>query len=527
MDNNPNLYRKPKYKYDYTRFFIDADGWTEKERRDAFREKCLTDVYFLLRYGCGIPAHVIDMPFAVDRCNAADKARESKNGLDRRLIMVFRGGYKSLVFNYGLNIQRMLEFPEDATCIFSVNKKLAVKHLKVIKGILESSVQLKDWFSDILYDDPENETQWNEQDGIVLKRESNRAEPTLMASGLVSGMPTGMHFNRLCYDDVVVRDSVKTPHGIEEATEAFRNSQNLRVTIPTLNLERWILGTFYKYNDTYCQILEDDIFKFEKVPWIDEDGNYHIYTTEEAEIQKILLGRYEVSTQMLLDPVPAEDRRFDFSKIKFYNPREVKFSSMRMFLMADVATMKKESRGHDKDRTAIWVLAKDNTGNEYFVDGVYDFLTRPEAVAEAVRLTREYNISLWLWEQTAAQEDEYWIRRVRAEELLKFRLKTFNPVTNKQDRIEGAMLSAIESGLLQFPPEKWYKPKKGKMINLIEVLHKEMDEYPEGKDDWLDCGAQRTKLPLCGRPLRGKGPVTDPKYKPFSMPMKVGLRSYL
>ena len=503
---NPNLTRTPKFKLNYPKLLEDAKALPEIEQNELFRELCLTDMYFLLRYGCGIPAHVMDLPFAVDRCAACDERLASPTGMHKWLIMVFRGGFKSTCFNQGVHIQQILSDPEESGCIFSHNKSLAIKHLNSVKRVLEESDNLKIWFPDILYENPANESkQWSEQGGIIVKRKGNPKEPTLSASGLVSGMPTGMHFNRLCFDDVVTRDNVVTLHGIEETVEAYRNALNLVPTDGYSKLWIWALGTFYRYGDAYCKMLDDGIYKFEKIPWIDSDGNYHLHTEEAAADKIKMMGRYEIATQMMLDPVPSSDMTFDSNAIEEYNPAEVERMSLKTFLMADLATKKKESRNHNPDMTAMWVLGKDIQGNEYFLDGVYDRINRPDAIGKMLKLVKKYNVQHVLWEQTAAQEDENFIKREQASTGIRFKLESFNPTGKKEDRIIGALHAAIESGLLKFPPQKGYHSQsESKIIDLMAVLRKEMREFPMGHDDFLDCGAQRNKLPAYGRSVASR-----------------------
>ena len=260
---NDTLFRKPNFRLDYDALLKDLEGQQDWKKREVCRELCLNDMYFLLRYGCGVPAHIVDHPFAVDRCADYDRYVRSPRGLNNRMTMVFRFGYKSMILNYGANIQKILRNPEDAICIFSFNKSLAVKHLKPIMGTLEGSDELKNWFDEILYEKPKSQTQWSAEDGATVRRKGNRAEPTIYASGLVTGMPVGMHFNDTCYDDVVTRDSVKTRHSSKETMAAYKNSLSLGIAPPGVRTEKWVLGTFYKYGDCYCKMREE----------CDEEGN--------------------------------------------------------------------------------------------------------------------------------------------------------------------------------------------------------------------------------------------------------------
>lgn len=513
MITNPNLLRKPDYKKDYGRLIAEIERLSPEQQKQRYRWLCRNDMYFLLKYACGIPARIMDIPFIVDRCSIADERIQSPEGLNNWLIMVFREGGKSLIFNYGAIIQYMLryleEYPDLAICIFSYNKTKAEEHLDAIKKTLESSDQLKDWFDDLFYANPKYESdKWSTEKGINVKTRAkiSRKEPTLYASGLVEGMPTGMHFNLRIYDDVVTDKSVKTYHQMETTTAQFRLSDNLKVSEVAGMSQMWILGTFYKHGDTYCQIINDGIYKHEKVQWIDEAGNYRYHTNEEAEAKKIIQGRYNIACQQMLEPMLAHDRKLFWEWITkhMYSPPQVNFNQLKTYLLVDPATKKKESRGHDPDFTAMWVLGKDTDGQEYFIDGAYDRLTRPKAVELAFKFIKRYNIREVHWEEVGAQEDQHWIDKEKKRAGIKFAFKTFSPSTEKTARIEGALAGVLEFGQLRFPPECYYNSNYASRIDLIGyVLKTEIETFPEGHDDFLDCGSMRTQTSSYGRPCVG------------------------
>lgn len=532
-------FKQPKYLIDYPRMMLDLEGEPTWKQREVCRDLCKTDMYFLLRYGCHVPAYILDRPFSVTRCAEADVRLALPEGLHNLLTMVFRFGFKSTILDYGALIQRILTYPEDAFCIFSFNQTVAETHLKPIKETLEKSKELINWFPEILYPKPPNQN-WS-MSGITVQRDSTRLEPTLMASGLVSGLPIGLHFNGACYDDVVTRDSVKTGYSIKDTTAAFRNSLSLSMRLPGIRREVWLLGTFYRYGDTYCVLINDGVYELIKIPWINtrkevwydtQPGDYIIHNPQEAEGIKASFGRHETNTQMMLEPVPAEDRTFDWNLIKdnMFDPVEFNYDTLKMSLMSDVATLKKEKRGHEHDRTALVVVGQDKFGHKFWVDGICDRLSRPQAVDEGFRLSKKWGIQYWSWEEVAAQEDLFWIKREIARRgLHHIKVVSFKPRGEKQDRIEGALLAPFESGEFRIPTKMGYKTKDGLVIDLVNELRKELKEHPYGEfDDLADVLAQHNTLPDYGHLRKAFTRGADPLYARFvKKQSSKGIRNYL
>ncbi|PIW33319.1 MAG: hypothetical protein COW28_04135, partial [bacterium (Candidatus Ratteibacteria) CG15_BIG_FIL_POST_REV_8_21_14_020_41_12] len=62
-------------------------------------------------------------------------------------------------------------------------------------------------FPDVVWRNPKRDAPlWSLDEGLVFKRKTNRKEPTISAWGLTEGMPTGLHFERRVYDDIVTED---------------------------------------------------------------------------------------------------------------------------------------------------------------------------------------------------------------------------------------------------------------------------------------------------------------------------------
>lgn len=206
---------------------------------------CQHDLFFLMRYALGRKDMENDWLF--DRC------REVQAKPDDMLDLWAREHYKSSIITFGLTIQEILNDPEITIGLFSHTRPIAKAFLRQIKREFEQNVNLKSWFSDILYEKPEKQAvKWSEDDGIIVKRKSNPKEATIEAWGVVDGQPTSKHYSLLIYDDLVTKESVTTPEMIEKTTDSLALSYNLGAH----GGRRRFIGTRYHFADTYKTIMD-------------------------------------------------------------------------------------------------------------------------------------------------------------------------------------------------------------------------------------------------------------------------------
>src|SRR5262245_26100555 len=204
----------------YKKIFAALQQCGDQEGIARLRNLCQADLYFLLRYGCG--RKDLEHPWIFERC------REVQASPDGHLDLWSREHGKSSIITFGLTLWNILNNPEVTVGIFSHTRPIAKAFLRQIKRELEANENLKTWFPDILWANPEKEAAtWSEDSGIVVKRKGNPKESTVEAWGLIDGQPTAKHFQVRVYDDIVVSSSVTTPEMIAKTTEAFQLSDNL------------------------------------------------------------------------------------------------------------------------------------------------------------------------------------------------------------------------------------------------------------------------------------------------------------
>jgi hypothetical protein len=176
----------------------------------------------------------------------------------------------------------------------------------------DSRYWLKRCFPNVLWEDPRKESRvWSKDSGINLIRKTSRGEPSVMAGGLIEGMPTGKHFERLIFDDVVTEDIGGSPTVMEDVKKKFDSAQNLKMMVGE-TFQR-VIGTFYHYQDPLVYI------KDKKDPITGESMyNLRLYPAthngqpsgksvfmEQVELDK-MKGDKTFNCQQLCNPVPTE-----------------------------------------------------------------------------------------------------------------------------------------------------------------------------------------------------------------------------
>jgi hypothetical protein len=256
-----------------------------------------------------------------------------------------REHYKSTIITFGLTIFNILNDPEVTVGIFSHTRPIAKGFLRQVKREFEANERLKEWFPDILWAKPHKEApKWSEDDGIVVKRQSNPAVSTVEAWGLVDGQPTGKHFKVRNYDDIVVPSSVTTPEMIAKTTESWELSDNLGVQGGSFR----VAGTRYHFNDTYGEMMKRKVAQPRIYPCT-KDGtenftpdNCVLMSPETLADKRRNQGPYTFATQMLLNPKGDSTQGFQRNWICTLKG-EAHGRGLNKYILVDPANSKRKS----------------------------------------------------------------------------------------------------------------------------------------------------------------------------------------
>ncbi|MBX9659069.1 MAG: phage terminase large subunit [Nitrospiraceae bacterium] len=434
---------------------------SEADRIEHLRNLCLTDLFFLIVYGCNRPDADNEWVF--------QRSKEIQVKPDGFLDLWAREHYKSTIITFGLTIQDILRDPELTFGFFSHTRPIAKGFLRPIKWEFERNERLKEWFPDVLYAHPHKESpKWSEDDGIIVKRKSNTKECTIEAWGLVDGQPTSKHFKRMVYDDVVTRESVTTPDMIKKVTEAWELSRNLSSEGGS---SRYI-GTRYHYNDTYSEMIKRGIPT--RVYAATKDGNADgepVLMTRERLAVKRMEMQETFSAQMLLKPRLDKDAYFKREWFNWYKVGQHP-KGCKTYGASDYAVT-----ANGGDYTVHGVCAVDGNDDIYVVDWWRRQTESHIWVDEFIKMGARHKPMLWAEEagQINKSLGPFILQRMRDAKVY-FRREQFPSVADKASR--GRSFQARAS------MGKVYLPEDASWIDdfLIEVL-----AFPLGNhDDQVD-----------------------------------------
>ena len=448
-----------------------------KDARIWAAELCRNSLYFLLRYG--LERKDCENEWVFNRCN------EVQASPDGHLDLWAREHYKSTIITYALSIQDILKDPETTIGIFSHTRPIAKAFLRQIKSEFEKNEQLKEWFPDVLWANPRKESpKWSEDEGLVVKRQSNPKEATIEAWGVVDGQPTSKHYRTLVYDDVVTRESVTTPEMMMKTTDAVALSYNLGAHGGT----KRFIGTRYHFNDSYRTVLERGTAKPRIYPATHNgkvDGTPVFLSQELLAEKRRDMGPYVFACQMLQDPKADETQGFKEEWLKFV-PKCSQLGLNKVIVIDPASEKKKTS-----DYTAGWVLGLGADRNIYVLDAVRDRLSLTERADLVIRWHRHWQPMAVGYEKYGKDADIEHIEDRMIRENYRFDITPMGGTMAKNDRIR-RLIPWFEQGRIIMPAAMEKTNYEGRTVDLIKTFRD--DEYlafPVAvHDDMLDALAR-------------------------------------
>lgn len=450
---------------------IDKGIYDEVERALA-----LYDLFYLLT--AVLNRRDINHDWLFDRCR---EVQESPNG---HLDLWPRDHRKSSIITFGLTIQDILNDPELTVGIFSFNKATAKKFLFQIKYEMETNERLKRMFPEILWSNPDRQApMWALDEGIIVKRTSNRRECTIEAWGLVDSQPTSKHFRLMVYDDVLTQESVSNPDMIAKVTRSWETSRALR----TEDGRSRYVGTRWAQNDTYKVIIDRKSAKprvhrvtFEGTA----DGEPVLMSREWVSDQRRDMGPYVFAAQMLMDPAADRVQGFKDDWIRYYKiTGDSDFRNMNKYLLVDGASEKKKS----SDYTAMALIGLATDGNYYLLDAIRDRLSLTERADAVFSLHRRWKPKAVGYEKYGAMADVEHIKDRQDRENYRFEIIELGGQVPKPDRIR-KMIPIFETGRFHLPESLLKVDYEGRHVDLVQsFLNDEYRSFPVAlHDDMFD-----------------------------------------
>lgn len=447
------------------------------------RELCRTDLYFLLRYG--LNRADIEHQWLFDRC------REVEAEPDGYLDLWSREHYKSAIITFAKTLQDILITHGDGArgrevCvgIFSHSAAISKRFLRQIKYELESNKKLKEWFPDILWDNPHRESpKWSEDGGIVVRRKSNPAEATVEAWGVVDGQPIGKHFTLLVYDDVVTQESTTTPDMLQKTSDML----SLSYALGAEGGARRFIGTRYHANDAYKTVIERGTAK-PRIHLLTDDGTADgeptLRSRQWVQDKRRDMGPYIFACQMLQNPQADETQGFKAEWIRYHDG--FNRHGMNVYLLFDPAG----SKNKRSDYTSAWAVGLGPDRNVYVLDMVRDRLSltqRCKLVMDWHRKWKPMSVNGVRYEQYALQADIEHIKEVQRQQNYRFDIVAVGGQTPKLDRIK-RLIPYHEQGRFYYPRTRYHTDYQGRTEDLMQVyIEQEYKPFPVMiHDDMMD-----------------------------------------
>lgn len=424
-----------KTKFNYQKFFesIKNKDISDRDRDSIYRYLIENDIYFIVRYVMGIESS--EHQFVYDR------AMEVQNNNKYTIDLWARGHFKSTLITIALTLQELIKYPKLAVCIFSHTSPIAHAFLKSIKNILKTDDFLHRLYPDII---PEPNSNLLSDERIIMKTNMKRKEPSVMASGLVDGQPTGMHYDVRVYDDVVVPESVSTPDQIKKLEERFRLSHNLASHVDIAR----IIGTRYHYSDLFSTLIDSPEWTVRLYPAEDKDGNPVFFNREELDKKRSKMGSYIYNCQMLLNPISDETRIFKEEDIQYYT--KLPDNITKKMILVDPAI--------SKDRLSACYFVSMVVGvagdKLYVIDYFSGIGVLPKTQADVIYKQRlKYNAKIGIELVGYQQALKYAVEdKFRAEGLPVPHIEELKPLRAKADRIIG-LQPYFENNQIYIRPE--------------------------------------------------------------------------
>lgn len=468
---------------------LEEAGREEKNLLGMVRALCRQDLYYLLVKVCGRKDMLHPWVYA--------RVREVEASPDGRLDLWAREHFKSSCITFGLTISDILNDPEVTFGIFSHTRPIAKAFLRQIMRELESNKTLHWAFPDILWGpDTKGSPKWSEDDGIIVKRQSNPNEATVEAWGLVDGQPVSKHFGVLLYDDIVVQASVSNPDMIAKTMSRLEESYSLGKTVGG---RRRFVGTRWHFNDAYATVRDRGTALAREHPGRlggTEDGESVYWSEDQHREKRRDYGPYTYAAQILLNPKADAMQGFKREWLRTY--KQIRLKGMNVYILVDAASSKKKG----SDFTSMWAIALGRDQNMYAALMVRDRLNLTERTARLFDLHRKIRaeggkIMRVRYEKYGLMADIEHIKDEQERQNYRFDIDEVGGQTSKEDRIK-RLIPIFEQGRFYLPEVHYSTDWQRVPVDLVRAfIEEEYMAFPVGlHDDMLDALSRITEPDL-------------------------------
>ncbi len=317
-----------------------------------------------------------------------------------QLILLPRDHGKSAMIAYRVAWE-ITRNPAVRILYLSATSTLAEKQLKFIQDILLSK-KYRQYWPEMVNEQEGKREKWTGSEIAVdhpLRKAEAVRDPTVFTGGLTTGI-TGLHFDIIVYDDIVVPENAYT----DEGREKVRRQYSMTASIQGTEGQSWAVGTRYHPSDIYSELLamkvpdydddgelisEDPLFEiFERAVedagdgsgqylWPKQaryDGKFFGFDRKILEIKKAqYIDKTQFRAQYYNDPNDAESAPISRDLFQYYNQNlvsvrngQVLYNSRRLNVFAAIDFA--YSLNKRADSTSICIVGVDAFNTYYVLD---------------------------------------------------------------------------------------------------------------------------------------------------------------
>lgn len=223
-----------------------------KNKADLIRERAEADLEFFIRL-----VHKQRVLGSIHSELCQWWTREDAKS--HQLVLLPRDHGKSAMIAYRVAWE-ITRNPTVRVLYVSATSTLAVKQLKFIKDILTSKTYRQYWPEMVNLEETKRE-KWTETEIAVdhpLRKAEAIRDPTVFTAGLNTTI-TGLHFDVIVLDDLVVRENAYTEEGRTKVQETY----SLLASIASGDAREWVVGTRYHPKDLYNDMVSIEYEKYD------------------------------------------------------------------------------------------------------------------------------------------------------------------------------------------------------------------------------------------------------------------------
>lgn len=174
-----------------------------------------------------------------------------QNGCKEGMLLAWRGSAKTTYCTITRCIFEILKNPNIRILLAAASSAQGENFIRGIKSHLESNPKLREIFGDYTTNAP----LWTTSAFTVNRRSSHAPEPTLMAVGAGTALPS-RHYDLIICDDLVISDNAATEGQRKKIVDYYYST-----LLPTLDPKEgriWVLGTRWHDQDIYGWLQKED-----------------------------------------------------------------------------------------------------------------------------------------------------------------------------------------------------------------------------------------------------------------------------